>query len=167
MALPPIRLRSLLDDLLDAAVAALTPVLTDPGPQPSGAPGKVFVSQGPPVPECQDGQLSTHVAYVRFEGDRSGACYVQPVYGLVVALYRCVPTVAGNGTLPTDEALTESAEGLAVDAQALVERLVGDCASTFPSLPQPCAAVTWLPGLLPARTEGGLGGWTLGLEVRP
>jgi hypothetical protein len=167
MATASDRLALLLDDLLAAAADALEPVTGDPAPQPSDAPDRVFVSHGPPVPECKDGQLSVHAAYVRFEGDRS-SCYVQPVYGLVVTLYRCVPTPsAGGRTLPTAEAMTESAEGLAIDAQALVSRLVGNCADAFPSLTQPCKAVTWTPGLLPVRTEGGLGGWTLGLEVRP
>lgn len=158
----------LLPTLLDDLLAAATTALTADGSGVTGAPDRTYVSHGPPAADCTDGQLTVHTPGVRFETDRVNRCYVQPVYLLVVTLFRCVPAISSSG-IPSQAKLDESAMGLAHDGAALI-RLIDVCESggLFPTAPTVgCTMVTWSPGLAPVAPSGQVAGWTLGLEVRP
>lgn len=155
----------LLDLWLGAAVDALA--LTD-----SGAPGRQFVSPGPPTFDCCP-FVSTH-GFILAEGPTlapgGGLATTRRVntaavllYTVVVTAIRCVPMIGDDAsTLPTAAELSTSAREVNQDLWALWNRLSADLRSGYLSERCPGAYRDGAQALTPA---GGCGGWAVTFRV--
>lgn len=147
-------------DLLAASIDALTPL--DGSDPRVGAPSLTFVGHTTPAADCD--LLSVHSNGWTFETGES--CLVIPTLELVVTLWRCWPSVDGNGNPPSGPVITAAALDLAVDGQALVRelgraRLNG---TLFPTANMGCTNVSFVD-VTPLAPAGGLAGWTVTILV--
>lgn len=150
-------IRKLLDDLLDAAVAALT----DP-------PDRQFVAHGAHAHDCE--MVASRLVALRtdtVEGARGMAGGpVIPVVTLRVLLLRCYPAVDSDG-LPDAAELTTASQTLADDAVDLSGGLLArwEAGTLFPTAGIHADRVEI--GLLePVGPSGGYAGLSVDVEVR-
>lgn len=163
----PALLRSLTDDLLDAAVFVLTPS-GDPyvDDQRTAPPAMQYVAHGLNFAwDCE--LVAASIVAVRMERQAGHGCAVIPVATLAVTLLRCYPKAGDGGdNVPSSDEINAAARVLAVDAGALAGGLVDAWADGSLFAAVPCSAVTIIPGIEPLGPAGGLAGWRVTLEVR-
>lgn len=166
---PTTYLQARLGELLTAALAGLTLARTgNPIPSRSGH------THGPPVPDfcTDDGLLAVYLDNPAVSDDNpsqritenSGPVMRMPVVRLCIDLYRCVPTLDGQGVPPSAAALTTSADGLANDMWALDTYLRVNQASLFPT----GLGTEVIPNFsdpVPLNPLGGVGGWRWKIQV--
>lgn len=163
----PALLRSLADDLLDAAVFALTPsgdpYVDDPRTAP---PAAQYVAHGLNFAwDCE--LLAASVVGVRLERQAGRGCATIPVATLALTLLRCYPKAGDGGdAIPSSDEIDTAAKVLTVDAAALAGGLVDAWSDGSLFTAVPCSAVTIIPGVEPLGPAGGYAGWRVTLEVR-
>lgn len=162
-------LASMLDDLLAATVASLTPDPDDETDPRTAPPDRQFVAHGPGsfAWDCPLVAVSLSGLVLEPQDPRGMGCAAIPVATLTVSLLRCYPDLDADG-IPTADELTDAATVLAVDAAALAGGLAADHFSgdLFASANIACNKVTLGP-LDPLGPLGGLAGWRFGVLVRP
>lgn len=157
-------LHALADELLDASVEALDTVPTY-APALGGAPGRRFISPGPPALDCCD-QLAVHVGPI-VEGatapgvPKASFSWINRV-ALTITIARCVPTQDENGYPPAASLLNTAAEQINADKWVLWNHLhnlivEGD-------LFDKCCDVLF-GALSPLPQSGGCGGSSLTITV--
>lgn len=167
----PALLRSLADDLLDVAVAALTPDPLDEADPRTTPPDNQYVAHGLAFAwDCELVAVSIERLTLERAQGRGSGCAVIPAVTLAVTVLRCYPKAGDDGNdVPAPETIAEAARVLAVDAAALGGGILTawENGTLFPSSPTiGCQRVTIFPGVDPLGPAGGFAGWRLRLDVR-
>lgn len=127
-----------------------------------------FVSHGKPVPACDE--LAVWCERMDAGQVPKGPCQTTPNITLHVTLFRCVPTMAEDGSeLPAD-VYEASALALADDGWAILRGIVdgyhngglfgSDIATT-------CEALDITGGVVALEPQGGMGGWDAIVKFTP
>ena len=151
-------IQTLLDDLLDSAVAELT-----------APPTRRFVAHGAWAFDCEC--VATHVAdWSLGPADQRAVFPVVNEIVLAVTVLRCYPAATGDEPIPDASDLTTATNELAVDLAELTEGLSTRWANDtlFPSLSPDSmvgSQVGWL-GARPIGPSGKFAGWEVRVSVR-
>ena len=154
---------TLLDDLLDSAVAELT-----------APPARRFVAHGEWAHDCEC--VTSRVVEWTFAPESRVADYQVADYPVInqitlaVAVLRCYPSPDGTTVVPDVADLTTAANVLAADLAELTEGLSTrwEAGTLFPNL-SPNTLVGAQAGWIAARAigpEGGFAGWEVSVTVR-
>lgn len=151
-------IQTLLDDLLDSAVAELT-----------APPARRFVAHGQWAHDCEC-VASRVVGWTLAPIDQVADYPVINEITLAVAVLRCYPSPEGGAVIPEAADLTTASNTLAVDLAELTEGLSArwEAGTLFPSL-SPNALVGTSAGWIAARSigpEGGFAGWEVTVSLR-
>lgn len=163
----PVLVRSLLDDLLATAVAALTPDPLDNDDPRTAPPDRQLVAHGDFAWDCELVAVRLDRLGLDRPPGQPNTCAVVPVATVSATVLRCYPKAGDGGEeIPSAEAIDTAARVLAVDAAALADGIATSWADGSLFDPVPCSRVTIVPGVEPLGPDGGLAGWRVTLDVR-
>lgn len=161
------------DDLWNLANEYLTACATAVASTPGGAPGRVYVSPGPPAWDCE--QLTVHVGGPAVADTfplqpSLAALHRVAVQGqvdlisLTATILRCVPTLTQQGKFPPDSALDAASQQTLADLWA-IWNYVRRGKSTGALFPPKEREFGFDPAIS-MNLQGGFGGWQVTIRVQ-
>lgn len=159
-------MRDLLDDLLDTAVASLTPsgdpYVDDPRTAP---PATQIVAHGTWAWDCE--AVVVHLVRLSLDSAPAGACSFLPTATVAATILRCYPKAGDEGEpVPDPATIDDAARVLAIDAAALAGGIGEAWADGSLFSQVPCGRVFIVPGVEPLGPGGGFAGWRVTIDVR-